>query len=140
MVERPGNGIERSGNGIKKVIPFAPAPKEDVPTDGDPVERSGQAIVALLREAANVAKETCERAVKTADQLAVKLRSAEDRIKELESDARHYQVRATLAEKWLLRIHGEIEERFFGPDVAPRSPQTASSQRGHQEQRPSAHQ
>jgi hypothetical protein len=132
MVERSGNGIERPGNGTKKIIPFAPAPKEEAPVDGDPVERSGQAIVALLREAATVAKETCERAVDRADQIAAKLRAAEDRIKELESDSRHYQVRATQAEKWLLRVHSEIEEKFFGPEVAPRSPQTASSQRGHQ--------
>ena len=96
------------------------------------MERSGLAIVALLQEAANVAKETCERAVATADQLALKLRAAEEQIKELQLDARHYQVRATQAEKWLLRVHSEIEERFFGPEVAPRSPQTASSQRGHQ--------
>jgi len=124
--------IERPGNATKKIIPFAPAPKDDVPTDGDPVERSGQAIVALLREAATVAKETCERAVNTADQLAVKLRAAEDRVRELESDVQHYQVRATQAEKWLLRVHGEIEERFFGPAAAPRSPQTGSAQRGTQ--------
>jgi hypothetical protein len=132
MVERSGNGIERPGNGTKKIIPFAPAPKEDASVDGDPVERSGQAIVALLREAATVAKETCERAVDRADQIAAKLRAAEDRIKELESDSRHYQVRATQAEKWLLRVHSEIEEKFFGPEVAPGSPQTASAQRGHQ--------
>jgi hypothetical protein len=124
--------VERPSNGTKKIIPFAPAPKEEAPVDGDSVERSGQAIIALLQEAANVAKETCERAVATADQLALKLRAAEDQIKELQSDVRHYQVRATQAEKWLLRVHSEIEERFFGPEVAPRSPQTASSQRGHQ--------
>ena len=117
--------VERPGTPTKKIIPFAPTPKEEAATDGDPVERSGQAIVALLREAADVAKETCERAVHTADQLAVKLRAAEDRIKELEGDVQHYQVRATQAEKWLLRVHNEIEERFFGP-------QTGSSQRGTQ--------
>ena len=115
--------VERPGTATKKIIPFAPTPKEEAATDGDPVERSGQAIVALLREAADVAKETCERAVHTADQLAVKLRTAEDRIKELEGDVQHYQVRATQAEKWLLRVHNEIEERFFGP-------QTGSTQRG----------
>src|SRR5207302_10288660 len=87
--------VERPGTATKKIIPFAPTPKAEAATDGDPVERSGQAIVALLREAADVAKETCERAVHTADQLAVKLRAAEDRIKELEGDVQHYQVRST---------------------------------------------
>jgi hypothetical protein len=128
MIDRPGNGIP--GNATKKIIPFAPTPKEEASVDGDPVERSGQAIVALLQEAANAARETCERAVATADQLAVKLRAAEDQIEELQADARHYQVRATQAEKWLLRVHSEIEERFFGPEVAPRSPLTAASDQG----------
>jgi hypothetical protein len=123
--------IDRPGTAPKKIIPFAPSPKDGLPDDGDPVERSGQAIVALLREAATVAKETCERAMATADQLSAKLRATEDRVRELEADLQHYQVRATQAEKWLLRVHGEIEERFFGPEVAPRSSQTAP-QRGNQ--------
>jgi xanthine dehydrogenase molybdopterin-binding subunit B len=127
MIDRPSNGIDRPGNGTKKIIPFAPTPKDEAPVDSDPVERSGQAIVALLREAATVAKETCERALVAADQLSVKLRAAEAQIKELQADVQHYQIRATQAEKWLLRVHHEIEDRFFGPDVAPHSPQTGRS-------------
>ena len=122
--------VDRPGISPKKVLPFAPA-KDTASDDGDPVERSGQAIVGLLREAATVAKETCERAMHTADQLSIKLRAAEDRVRELEADLQHYQVRATQAEKWLLRVHNEIEQSFFGPDVAP-TRSTPASSRGNQ--------
>jgi len=107
--------LDRPGNAPKKVVAFPP--KEDSANDGD-VERSGQAIVALLKEAADMANETCERAMETAHQLSIKLRVAEDRVKELESELRQYQVRATQAEKWLVRIHQEIHDRFFGPQAA----------------------
>ena len=62
---------ERSAETVKKIIPFAQAPKDTIPfapkpkeeipfapkpreprNEGDPVDRSGQAIVALLQEAA----------------------------------------------------------------------------------------
>ena len=54
-----------------------------------------------------------------ADHLLVKLRAAEDRVKELESDAQHYQARALQAENWMVRIHSELQEGFFGPAVSP---------------------
>jgi hypothetical protein len=120
--------LDRPISTPKQVVRFAPAPKEDIPNDNDAVEISGQAIIALLKEAADIANETCERAMDTAHQLAIKLRATEDRVKELETDVRQYQVRATQAEKWLLRIHKEIEDRFYGP-MAALAPQAASSQR-----------
>ncbi len=48
-----------------------------------------------------------------AHKLSLKLREAEDRIAQLEGDIRHYQERAARAEKWMHRIHSEIEDRFF---------------------------
>ena len=48
-----------------------------------------------------------------AHKLSLKLREAEDRIAQLEGDNRHYQERAARAEKWMHRIHSEIEDRFF---------------------------
>jgi len=116
--------IDRPGTAPKKIVPFAPTSKPDASDEGgESAERSGHAIVALLKEAADVTKETCERAVETAHQLSVKLRAAEDRVRELESESRQWQVRATQAEKWLVRIHQEIEDRFFGPEAAPRAQQ-----------------
>jgi hypothetical protein len=98
----------------EKVIPFAPSPREQRQApDGDPLDRSGQAIVAMLQDAVDVAKLNCERAMDIAHKLSLKLREAEDRIAQLEGDIRHYQDRAARAEKWMHRIHSEIEDRFF---------------------------
>jgi hypothetical protein len=97
----------------EKVVPFAPQPRNARPADGDPLDQSGFAIVAMLHEAVDVAKQNCERAMDIAHKLSLKLREAEDRIAQLEGDCRHYQERAARAEKWMHRIHSEIEDRFF---------------------------
>ena len=106
----------------EKVIPFAPPPREQPPQqhEGDPLDRSGHAIVSMLQDAVDVAKQNCERAMDIAHKLSLKLREAEDRIAQLEGDIRHYQdraahdqERAARAEKWMHRIHSEIEDRFF---------------------------
>jgi hypothetical protein len=96
-----------------KPIPFAPPQKSARPPEGDPLDQSGQAIVAMLQEAVDVAKENCDRALELAHKLSLQLRAAEDRIQQLEGDVRYYQDRATRAEKWMQRIQGEIEDRFF---------------------------
>lgn len=109
----------------EKVIPFAPSPRDQQrPGDGDPIDRSGLAIVSMLQEAVEVAKQNCERAMDIAHKLSLQLRAAEDRIAQLEGDIRHYQERATRAEKWMNRIHSEIEDRFFkDPNIAPNNQQ-----------------
>ena len=145
---------ERSTEAVKKIIPFAkdpyvPAPKSafapppkvsspslppnDIPyapnreprQEGDPVERSGQAIVALLQQAADSANANCDRAMDYAHKLSVQLRASEERIKELEVDLRHYQdrtqraeERAQRAESWLVRIYKDVEHRFFEQKAA----------------------
>jgi hypothetical protein len=96
-----------------KVIPFAPQQRQAQPPSADPLDQSGLAIVAMLQEAVDVAKENCDRALEVAHKFSLQLRAAEDRILQLEGDVRHYQERATRAEKWMMRIQGEIEERFF---------------------------
>jgi len=111
---------ERAGE-PKKIIPFAP--NRDGREDGDPMDRSGHAIVALLQQAADSATTNCERALELAHKLSMQLRAAEDRIKELESDIRHYHDRAQRAEKWLARIYKDIEEKFFDQKQGGRSEQ-----------------
>jgi hypothetical protein len=104
----------------EKVIPFAPPPREQRQQPiTDPLDRSGQAIVSMLEEAVDVARQDCERAMDIAHQLSLQLRTAEDRIAQLEGDIRHYQDRAIRAEKWMNRIHSEIEERFFKNGAIP---------------------
>jgi uncharacterized protein YlxW (UPF0749 family) len=99
----------------EKVIPFAPSPREQQQrqNEGDPLDRSGLAIVSMLQDAVDVAKQNCERAMDIAHKLSLKLREAEDRIAQMEGDVRHYQERAARAEKWMHRIQAEIEDRFF---------------------------
>jgi hypothetical protein len=97
----------------EKVVPFAPQSRNARSADGDPIDQSGFAIVSMLQEAVDVAKQNCERAMDIAHKLSLKLREAEDRIAQLEGDCRHYQERVVRAEKWMHRIHSEIEDRFF---------------------------
>lgn len=92
-------------------------PGRDQPRAGGPdaVERSGQAIIALLQQAADAARRNEDRAHARAEQLAEELREMEGRLQQLEEHARHYQDRATQAEKWLLRIYTEIQQRLIEP-------------------------
>ena len=105
----------------EKVIPFAPAHKEPR-NDADPVDRSGQAIVGMLQEAVDVAKQNCDRAMDIAHKLSLQLRASEDKVAQLEGDIRYYQERAVRAEKWMLRIQQEIEEKFFRDPNGARGP------------------
>jgi hypothetical protein len=97
------------------VVPFAPVRAENVSNDHDPLDKAGQSIMGLLQEAATTAKENCGRALRVAHGLSLQLRAAEDQIKELEAELRHFQDRAMRAENWLQRISREIEARFFEP-------------------------
>ena len=113
---------ERSAEAVKKIIPFAPTPKDEIPfapkskeprNDADPVDRSGQAIVALLQQAAETANVNCDRAMDLAHKLSLQLRVAEEHVRELELEMRHYQDCAQRAEQWLVRIYDDIEKKFF---------------------------
>src|SRR2546430_8884933 len=70
----------------KTVIPFAPGSKGNVRVDGVPGDESGKAIIALLKDAADIARATCTQAINAAQKASSQLRAAEDRIKELESE------------------------------------------------------
>jgi hypothetical protein len=85
----------------------------------DAVERSGQAIIALLQQAADASRRNEDRAQARAEQLAEDLRESEARVQQLEAHARHYQDRAVQAEKWLLRIYTEIQQRLIEPMAQP---------------------
>jgi predicted nucleic acid-binding Zn-ribbon protein len=93
----------------------------EVREDGDPLEQSGQAILSLLKEAADNAKAAYDQANNAAQKLSNQVRAAEDRVKLLESELQQFAERATRAEKWLARIHGQIEQSFFGPNTIGRS-------------------
>lgn len=113
---------ERTPESVKKIIPFAP--NKMLREEGDPMDRSGQAIIALLQQAADTANSNCERAMELAHKLSVQLRVAEDRIRELEADVQHFHDRAQRAEKWLVCIYKDIEEKFFDPQSDRLDPQS----------------
>src|ERR1700674_3050411 len=75
------------------VVPFAPAPRERVSNDGDPLDNAGQTIMGFLQQAAGVAKEEYQYALDGAHKLLLQLRATEGQVKALEADVRHYQDR-----------------------------------------------
>ena len=80
-----------------------------------PVEEAGEAIVAKIQRAAELANETCDRAMKLAHKLSMDLRAAEDRINQLEAEVQLFRDRSARAEGWLQTIYKEIEEKLIAP-------------------------
>jgi chromosome segregation ATPase len=107
-----------SNNGAgapKAVVSFAPK----LDAKSDELDRAGHAIMDALRQAVGAAEAKYQQAVEMTHKLAAQLRSAEDRVKELEAHVRHHEVRAERAEKWLYQISVEIEQKFFDGASAP---------------------
>jgi hypothetical protein len=91
------------------------APRQVRRDEGDPVDNAGRALVAMLQEAANIAKENVERAMTMAHKLSLQLRAAEDRSSELQAEMKRLENRALRAEQWLETIKKEIEDKLIGP-------------------------
>jgi hypothetical protein len=114
------------------VVPFAPFARNSAPNSDDALDSAGQSILILLQRAARIAEENKQCALSVAHELSLQFRSAEDRIKDLEADVRHYRDLADRAEKWLYQIALEIEQRFFAP-ADTRPPQAPIRQVGPQD-------
>jgi hypothetical protein len=72
--------------------------------------------------AANTAEATKQQGIEIAQKLAAQLRTAEDRIRELETKVRYYEDGNDRVERWLYQISTEIEQRFLdSPTVVLRS-------------------
>ena len=84
------------------------------------IDQTGQALLALIKDAANVSKENIERAMTMAHRVSLELRAAEERISQLEGDIAHLESRATRAEQWLQVIKNEIEVKLIAPMEANR--------------------
>ena len=97
----------------EQIVQFSP--KEKSPRSGDALDQSGEAIVALLQQAATLSNENCDRAMSLAHRLSIQLRAAEDRIKQLQAELAQSQDRSARAEKWLTRIYQEIEQKLISP-------------------------
>jgi hypothetical protein len=110
-----GTQLSRGAAMAEAVVPFAPK-SNSKPEAGDQLDRAGQAILGLLHQAASTAEANNQKAVELAHKLSAQLRTAEDRIRQLEATVRHHEDRAERAEKWLYQISMEIEQKFFGSD------------------------
>ena len=64
----------------------ADTPEQD--SYGAQVQEVGQAIVTKIQRAADLSNENCDRALALAHKLSMQLRAAEDRINQLEAEAR----------------------------------------------------
>ena len=105
--------MSRGAAMAEAVVPFAPKSNSKSEA-GDQLDRAGQAILGLLHQAASTAEANNQKAIAMAHKLSAQLRTAEDRIRQLEATVRHHEDRAERAEKWLYQISMEIEQKFFG--------------------------
>ena len=96
-----------------EVVRFAPQQKRR--GEFEPIDRAGHAVIALLQKAADIAEENIERAMTVAHRSGLELRTAEDRIRELEGEVERLESRATRAEQWLGTIKKEIEDTIIAP-------------------------
>jgi predicted nucleic acid-binding Zn-ribbon protein len=100
----------------EQVVKFEP--KAQPRTYDTPLDEAGQAIVAKIQRAAELANENCDRAMTLAHKLSMELRAGEDRINQLESEAQTFRDRVARAEGWLQTIQKEIEEKLITPRLA----------------------
>jgi hypothetical protein len=88
-------------------------PKAKGRSDVNPLDDAGQAIVAQIRAAADLANQDCDRAMSLAHKLSMELRAAEDRTHELRAEVELWRTRATRAEEWLRTIQKEVEDKLI---------------------------
>ena|SRR5215471_1243172 len=105
---------------LTEVVRFA---SKQRPRAEEPIDQAGHAVIGLLKEAADITEENIERAMTVAHRLSLELRTAEDRIRELEGEVDRLESRATRAEQWLGAIKKEIEDTLIAPMKASRSKQ-----------------
>ena len=107
----------------EQVVKFEPKAR---PRSYDtPLDEAGQAIIAKIQRAADLANENCDRAMKLAHKLSMQLRAAEDRINQLEGEVEFFRDRAVRAERWLQTIQKEIEEKLIAPRSANATEQSS---------------
>src|SRR6476620_11932094 len=114
--ERSERGLvmnQRETETSEQVLKFAP--KEKAPNRVAQLDDAGQAIVAQIRTAADLAKEDCDRAMSLAHKLSMELRAAEDRTQQMAREVEHWRDRAARAEQSLRTIQQEIEEKLLTP-------------------------
>jgi hypothetical protein len=117
------SGMSSRGVGAAETVSPLASKLDLTPEAGDPLDRAAQAILGLVHRTANDVKAKNQQTLAMTHQLSAQLRAAEDRIRDLEANARHHQERADRAERWLYQISVEIGQKFFGTvDGRPAQP------------------
>src|SRR5258706_2590203 len=111
----------------EQVVKFPPKQQS-----GNPADEAGQAVIAQIRKAAELANENCDRAMALAHKLAMQLRAAEDQMTQLEAEVALFRDRATRAGR-LQTIHSEIEQKLIAPRSAFGTEQTLVSSNSNTE-------
>jgi hypothetical protein len=109
-------GMVRSmNNSIAKptIISNASPAKPQNSDRTDRLDVAGQNVLAMIEQAADLGEDDYNHALDIAHKLSHQLKSAEQRIKDLELEIQYHQHRADRAEKWLVKIAEEIEQKFF---------------------------
>ena len=98
--------ILRMGRGEPAPMPASPNAREGELT------RKGQAALDLVHQVADTISATENRIETLLVRALEQLKTLEDRNRELEARAIEAENRAREAEKWLLRLHVEMEDKF----------------------------
>ena len=116
----------RGEGAAESVIPISAAPKLN--SRAEVVDRAAQTILGTINRAATTVQASYRQGLEINSKLATQLRAAEQRISELEVEARYHEDRADRAEKWLYQISVEIEQKFLGRDADNSQPPQVVSQ------------
>jgi hypothetical protein len=107
------SGVENLRSSAENILRLGRAPASGTPAarEGD-VNRKGQAALDLVNAVADTITVTEGRIETLLVRALEQLRTMEERNRVLEQRAVHAEARAREAEKWLMRVHVEIEEKF----------------------------
>jgi hypothetical protein len=83
------------------------------PEGTDAVDKVGRSICEILNRVSQIDEDNRRLAQQQAEKLSERLRAAEERIRQLETELKSNQDRADRAEQWLYKISQGIEQQFF---------------------------
>ncbi len=100
-------------SGAENILRLSREPSSEIPTarDGE-VSRKGQAALDLVNQVADTITMTEGRVETLLVRALEQLRTMEERNRVLEQQLKLAETRARDAEKWLVRLHVEIEDKF----------------------------
>jgi hypothetical protein len=107
---RPRNSLAGVEN-ILRMGRSEPAPASPANRDGE-LTRKGQAALDLVHQVADTISATENRIETLLVRALEQLKTMEDRNRELEARAVDAENRAREAEKWLMRLHVEMEDKL----------------------------